>query len=51
VVEEAELKAEINKMLQRAQADELQRQEQQGFGNPSIFFYHLKRILLHFVAS
>jgi hypothetical protein len=35
-VEEAELKAEINKMLQRAQADELQRQEQQGFGKPII---------------
>jgi hypothetical protein len=33
---EAEMQAEMNKFLQRAQADEMQRQEQQGLGKPII---------------
>jgi hypothetical protein len=28
----AEMQSEVEKLLQRAQAEELQRQEQQGFG-------------------
>src|SRR5260221_105432 len=33
---EAELKEEMDKWLKRVQAEELQRQEQQGFGRPII---------------
>jgi hypothetical protein len=36
VPSEAEMQAEANKLLQRAQAEEIQRQEQQGMGKPII---------------
>jgi hypothetical protein len=35
-MEKSEMQAELDKLLQRAQAEELQRQEQQGFGKPII---------------